>query len=118
MNHFGLGVLFAAAALSTAASAAPTASIQEWAATVGAAVKARWHWPLNYVPTASSCRTWMRVAPNGDVMELKVLDDACAQDFVLRDSLERAVLLAQPFPAPPDASITQHGVVMRFRVAP
>ena len=103
--------------IATTASASNT-PLQEWAAAVSKSVQAHWHRPLNHVPEASSCRVWVRVMPNGDVAELRVADDACVQDRLLSDSIERAVISAEPFPPIPDESLAVHGFYMRFRVEP
>ena len=104
-------------AMATAVSAS-NAPLQEWVSAVSKSVQDHWHRPLNHVPAASSCRVWVRVMPNGVVVELRVADDECMQDRLLRDSLERAVISAQPFSPIPDESLAVDGFYMRFKVEP
>ena len=65
-------------------------------AAIQAAVSAQWTRP-DSVPLGTRCRVVITQLPGGQVIDAKV-QPGCAMDQAGRDSLERAVLKAQPLP--------------------
>lgn len=77
--------------LASAASPAPT-----YALALERAILGNWSAPANLAPDVV-CRVNIRQHPGGDVLEAKVIGD-CASDEQLSDSLQLAILRANPLP--------------------
>ena len=68
----------------------------KYAAAIQQAVVAQWNRPDN-IPNGTRCRILIKQLPGGEVMSAEV-QSGCAMDAAARDSIERAVLRAQPLP--------------------
>lgn len=68
----------------------------KYAAAIQQAVVAQWNRPDN-VANGTRCRILIKQLPGGEVMSAEV-QSGCAMDAAARDSIERAVLRAQPLP--------------------
>ena len=68
----------------------------KYAAAIQQAVVAQWNKP-DSVPNGTRCRILIRQLPGGEVMSAEV-QPGCAMDAAAQDSIERAVLRAQPLP--------------------
>ncbi|MEO8366317.1 MAG: cell envelope integrity protein TolA [Pseudoxanthomonas sp.] len=68
----------------------------KYVAAIQAAVTSQWNRP-DSVPVGTRCRVVIRQLPGGQVMSAEV-QPGCSMDQVGQDSLERAVLKAQPLP--------------------
>lgn len=68
----------------------------KYAAAIQQAVVAQWNRPDN-VPNGTRCRILIKQLPGGEVMSAQV-QPGCAMDAAAQDSIERAVLRAQPLP--------------------
>ena len=68
----------------------------KYAAAIQQAVVAQWNRPDN-VANGTRCRILIKQLPGGEVMSAEV-QLGCAMDAAARDSIERAVLRAQPLP--------------------
>ena len=92
-----------AAAQADAASSAPAGDggvdeglLAKYRAAIQAAVSDQWTRPES-VPLGTRCRVVIKQSPGGAVMSAEV-QPGCAMDQAGQDSLERAVLKAQPLP--------------------
>jgi colicin import membrane protein len=93
-----------AAAQSDASASSPAAGqggmdeglLAKYRAAIQAAVSAQWTRPES-VPLGTRCRVVIKQLPGGQVMSAEV-QPGCAMDQAGQDSLERAVLKAQPLP--------------------
>lgn len=68
----------------------------KYAAAIQQAVVAQWNRPDN-VANGTRCRILIKQLPGGEVMSAQV-QPGCAMDAAAQDSIERAVLRAQPLP--------------------
>ncbi len=68
----------------------------KYAAAIQQAVVAQWNRPDN-VANGTRCRILIKQLPGGEVMSAEV-QPGCAMDAAAQDSIERAVLRAQPLP--------------------
>ena len=68
----------------------------KYAAAIQQAVVAQWNKPDN-VPNGTRCRILIRQLPGGEVVSAQV-QPGCSMDAAAQDSIERAVLRAQPLP--------------------
>ncbi len=68
----------------------------KYAAAIQQAVVTQWNKPDN-VPNGTRCRILIRQLPGGEVVSAQV-QSGCSMDAAARDSIERAVLRAQPLP--------------------
>ena len=59
------------------------------------------------------CRVAVTQVPGGTVVSVKVLE--CNGDEVVRQSIEAAVYRASPLPAPPDPSLFERNLELRFK---
>lgn len=92
-----------AAAQSDAAASSPAGKggadeglLAKYRAAIQSAVSAQWTRPES-VPLGTRCRVVIKQLPGGQVMSAEV-QPGCAMDQAGQDSLERAVLKAQPLP--------------------
>lgn len=101
----------AAAARRVAAARAASLSSQ-WAAAIQARIERAWIRP----PSARAgldCRVFVTQAQGGTVLEARVGD--CNGDGAVRQSLEAAVFRASPLPPPPEPSLFERNIELRFR---
>ncbi|KAF1713457.1 protein TolA [Pseudoxanthomonas sangjuensis] len=70
--------------------------LAQYVAAIQAAVSQQWTRP-DSVPLGTKCRVIIKQLPGGEVIDAQV-QPGCAMDQAGRDSLERAVLKAQPLP--------------------
>lgn len=101
----------AAEARRVAAARAASLSAQ-WAAAIQARVQRAWIRP----PSARAgldCRVAVTQAPGGTVLRAEVKE--CNGDEAVRQSLEAAVFRASPLPPPPEPSLFERNIDLRFR---
>jgi colicin import membrane protein len=101
----------AAAAARAAAARAASLSAQ-WAAAIQARVQRAWIRPASAV-AGLDCRVLVTQAPGGTVLSAEVR--ACNGDDSVRQSIEAAVFRASPLPPPPDPSLFERNIDLRFR---
>ena len=100
----------AAAARAAAARAASLSA--QWAAAIQARVQRAWIRPASAV-AGLDCRVLVTQAPGGTVLSAEVR--ACNGDDSVRQSIEAAVFRASPLPPPPDPSLFERNIDLRFR---
>ena len=100
----------AAAARAAAARAASLSA--QWAAAIQARVQRAWIRPASAV-AGLDCRVLVTQAPGGTVLSAEVR--ACNGDDSVRQSIEAAVFRASPLPQPPDPSLFERNIDLRFR---
>lgn len=95
------------------AAAARAASLSaQWAAAIQARVQRAWIRP----PSAQAgldCRVAVTQAAGGTVIRAEVKE--CNGDEAVRQSLEAAVFRASPLPPPPEPSLFERNIELRFR---
>ena len=95
------------------AAAARAASLSaQWAAAIQARVQRAWIRP----PSAQAgldCRVAVTQAAGGPVIRAEVKE--CNGDEAVRQSLEAAVFRASPLPPPPEPSLFERNIELRFR---
>jgi colicin import membrane protein len=95
------------------AAAARAASLStQWAAAIQARVQRAWIRP----PSAQAgldCRVAVTQATGGTVIRAEVKE--CNGDEAVRQSLEAAVFRASPLPPPPEPSLFERNIELRFR---
>ncbi len=101
----------AAAAARAAAARAASLSAQ-WAVAIQGRVQRAWIRPASAV-AGLDCRVSVTQAPGGTVLSAEVR--ACNGDDSVRQSIEAAVFRASPLPPPPDPSLFERNIDLRFR---
>lgn len=95
------------------ATAARAASLSaQWAAAIQARVQRAWIRPAS-VQEGLDCRVAVTQAMGGTVIRVEVKE--CNGDEAVRQSLEAAVFRASPLPAPPEPSLFERNIELRFR---
>ena len=101
----------AAEARRVAAARAASLSAQ-WAAAIQARVQRAWIRPPSAQP-GLDCRVAVMQAAGGTVIRVEVKE--CNGDEAVRQSLEAAVFRASPLPPPPEPSLFERNIELRFR---
>ena len=84
----------------------------QWAAAIQARVQRAWIRPSS-AQTGLDCRVAVTQAAGGTVIRAEVKE--CNGDEAVRQSLEAAVFRASPLPPPPDPSLFERNIELRFR---
>ena len=100
------------AAAARAAAARAASLLAQWAAAIQARVQRAWIRPASAV-AGLDCRVLVTQAPGGTVLSAEVR--ACNGDDSVRQSIEAAVFRASPLPPPPDPSLFERNIDLRFR---
>lgn len=106
-------VAASAAAEARRAAAARAASLSaQWASAIQARVQRAWIRPSS-AQAGLDCRVAVTQAAGGTVIRAEVKE--CNGDEAVRQSLEAAVFRASPLPPPPDPSLFERNIELRFR---
>lgn len=84
----------------------------QWAAAIQARIQRAWIRP----PAARAgldCTVAVTQVPGGEVVAVRVL--SCNGDETVRQSIEAAVYRASPLPPPPDPSLFERNLEVRFK---
>ena len=87
-------------------------ALASWQAQITAKIKRAWLRP----PTAKAgieCMLNVTQVPGGEVTEVSIGD--CNGDQAVRESIEAAVYRASPLPPPPDPSLFDRNLIIRFK---
>lgn len=84
-----------------------------YAAALQEAIRAKWTRPGD-IPAGALCVLRIRQLPGGEVVDVEV-QSPCVFDARGRDSIERAVLAAEPLPYAGFERVFERNVVLRFR---
>jgi colicin import membrane protein len=88
------------------------AALASWQSMIAAAITRQWHRP----PTAKAgidCILNVTQVPGGDVAQVSIGE--CNGDAAVRQSIEDAVYRASPLPPPPDPSLFDRNLKIRFK---
>jgi len=88
------------------------AALATWQSMIAAAITRAWHRP----PTAKAgidCMLNVTQVPGGEVTQVSIGE--CNGDPAVRDSIEAAVYRASPLPPPPDPSLFDRNLKIRFK---
>ena len=86
--------------------------VLQWAAAIQARVTSKWIRPMS-ARAGLECRVAVTQVQGGAVVAVKVLD--CNADETVRQSIEAAVYRASPLPPPPDPSLFERNLELRFK---
>ncbi|HET7756291.1 MAG TPA: cell envelope integrity protein TolA [Steroidobacteraceae bacterium] len=89
-----------------------SAALANWQAMIAARITRAWLRP----PTARAgidCILYVTQVPGGDVTQVRI--GACNGDQAVRESIEAAVYRASPLPPPPDPSLFDRNLTIRFK---
>lgn len=84
-----------------------------YAAALQSAIVAKWIRP-DSIPEGAVCRLVIRQLPGGEVMDVDV-SSPCAYDEAGRNSIEKAVLKAEPLPYAGFEAVFQRTLILNFR---
>jgi len=84
----------------------------QWAAAIQARIQRAWIRPPS-ARTGLDCTVAVTQVPGGEVVAVRVL--SCNGDETVRQSIEAAVYRASPLPPPPDPSLFERNLEVRFK---
>lgn len=115
MKNVALAGLLACSTTCLAAETAREVMLADWVQSLAEAIGSNLR-PIGKPPEISSCRIRIVILPNGEVQALFV-EEPCQSIPLLRNSMERAVLMSQPLPLPRDPSVFSHRITINFHLA-
>lgn len=96
----------------SAAASARARLAAQWAVAIQSRVQRAWIQPPSVRP-GLDCRVAVTQVPGGAVLQVEVRQ--CNGDEAVKQSIEAAVLRASPLPSPPDPTIFERELELRFR---
>jgi colicin import membrane protein len=94
------------------AAARSSGQAAQWAAAIQGRIQRAWIRPAS-ARAGLDCTVAVTQVPGGEVVAVRVL--ACNGDDTVRQSIEAAVLRASPLPVPPDPSLFERNIEVRFK---
>ncbi len=94
------------------AAARASGQAAQWAAAIQGRIQRAWIRPAS-ARAGLDCTVAVTQVPGGEVVAVRVL--ACNGDDTVRQSIEAAVLRASPLPVPPDPSLFERSIEVRFK---